>query len=272
MPRPCDLCAATDFRVWDTKNGIDVIVCNACGMGRSEVPEDYEAVMAEYYDGSYYAKMGYDRDEQAWVRRARRWVGHLGELRRPPGNLLDIGCSTGNCLQAATDLGWKAYGTDISAHALARSQERGFEVFASFHPDEFPDWLPLLDAATASHVLEHLPDPVGYLRALRERMKPGGVMYAQLPNFAKILRQGPSVPYAAPPEHAQFFTFETAQRTFEKAGWRVVPHPKVRPHFIGRRLWLWVPELVYEFPRQAARGFLTVTGRLDCMHIFARVD
>jgi 2-polyprenyl-3-methyl-5-hydroxy-6-metoxy-1,4-benzoquinol methylase len=270
MPRPCDLCGGQDFRVWDTHNRIDVIICTACGMGRAEVPDNYETAMEERYDEAYYKSMTYNRRWRFRVGRARRWIGYLGEIRRPPGNLLDIGCSLGYYLHAARQLGWTAYGTDISPHAVEQTKSHGFEAFHSYHPDGFPDWLPPLDAVTAAQVVEHLQDPVGYLRALKQRMAPGGIIYVQLPNFQKLMNQGPAVPYVGPPEHAQFFTMDAARRTLEKAGWEVVGYPKLRPHYVGARLWRWIPELLFEYPREATREANTLNGKLSNLHVFAR--
>jgi len=53
------------------------------------------------------------------------WLRYVQELRRPPGVLLDIGCSMGYYLDAAQRLGWTAYGTDVSRHALKETQRGG---------------------------------------------------------------------------------------------------------------------------------------------------
>lgn len=272
MPRPCDLCGADDFRLWDVHNSIDVIICNECGMGRAEVHETYATDIEERYDEDYYKAMSYDRKWRFRVLRAERWIAYLSEIRQPPGNLLDIGCSMGYYLHAAKKLGWTPYGTDISKHALQRTRENGFQAFWSVHPDDFPDWLPPLDAVTASHVVEHLQDPIGYLRALRDRMAPDGIAYIQLPNFQKLLNQGPDVPYVGPPEHAQFFTLPRARHTLLKAGWEIVHPPKVRRRYIGRRLWRWIPELLWQYPREAIRERATLKGTLSNLHLFARAS
>ncbi len=269
MPRPCDLCGGDSFRRWDVHNNIDVLICDACGMGRSEVQETYATDIESRYDEDYYKEMTYDRRWRFRVGRARRWIGYLSELRQPPGSLLDIGCSMGYYLHAARQLGWTPYGTDISRHAIEQTRQRGFEAFWSVHPDGFPDWLPPLDAVTAAQVVEHFQDPIGYLRALRNRMAPGGVMYIQLPNFRKLLKQGPAVPYVGPPEHAQFFTLDTARKTLELAGWELLRPPKIRWRYLRARPWLWLPELLMESPREVIRDSITTNGMLSNLHLFA---
>jgi len=268
--RPCIICGGRAFRHWDTRKGIDVVICTQCGHGRAEVPQTYAADAEEQYTEEYFRSMWYDRKWRFRVGRAKRWLRYNGEMRRPPGNLLDIGCAMGYYLAAARDLGWTPYGTDISRHALKVSQDGGFEVFWSTHPADFPDWLPPLDVVTAAQVVEHFYDPVDYLRALLSRMAPGGITYLQLPNFQKILNCGPRRGYMGPPEHAQFFTLGTARRALVKAGWRLVDYPKTRPGYIANRPWLWIPELLYQMPRELIRERNTANGRLTNMHLFAQ--
>jgi len=271
MPDPCIICGGQDLRHWDTKKGIPVLKCCGCGHGCAAMPEEGVPDAQAQYDGEYYAGMGYDRKWRFRVGRAERWLAYIGEIKPPPGDMLDVGCSLGPYLEAARRLGWTAYGTDVSRHALGVCEEKGFRAFWSMHPDDFPDWLPPLDVVTATHVVEHFPDPVGYLQALRGRMKPGAVLYVQLPNFARILRRGPGKPYFGPPGHLQFFTPDTARRALEMAGYEAIPIPRLRPRYIGRRLHQWLPEVLYQCPREALREAQTRSGKLSNMHLFGRV-
>jgi 2-polyprenyl-3-methyl-5-hydroxy-6-metoxy-1,4-benzoquinol methylase len=270
MPRPCDLCGSSNLRRWDTQHGIDVLICDDCGMARAEVPEGYAEEAEELYDANYYKGMEYDRKWRFRQRRAKRWIHYLEEYRQPPGNLLDIGCSMGYYLFAAKTLGWTPFGTDISHHAVAETEKLGFRAFWSVHPSDFPDWLPPLDAVTATHVVEHFQDPVDYLRALRERMAPGGVVYIEVPNFQKILRRGPKVPYVGPPHHAQFYTLNTLKGIVGKAGWTVLPSPRVRRRYASACPHRWLPELLVHCPRESMREHNARSGFLSNLHIFAR--
>lgn len=270
MIQSCMVCGGTSMRYWDTHKGIDVFICEGCGHGVSDMPPGLSDEAGEIYDGEYYAAMSYDRKWRFRVGRAARWMRYLMELRRPPGHSLDIGCSLGYYMAAAQRLGWTPHGTDISQHALQVSRERGMDVFYSRHPDEFPKDLPPLDIVTAAQVVEHFPDPIDYLMALKAKMAPGGLIYIQIPNFMKLIRQGPQAPYVGPPEHVHFFTLDTAHAALEKAGWELVRPPIIRPSTIGWRLWMWIPELIYEMPREIIREPITRNGKLSNMHLFAR--
>jgi len=269
--RPCQLCRGESFRLWDTRDGADIVVCEGCSFGRAEMSAQELANVHEVYDDSYHSERGWAESFDRQVRRYRHWLGYLTQMHGGPGTLLDIGCSLGYTLVAAQGLGWQVWGTDISRKAVEETQARGFQAFESMHPRTFPDTLPLLDAVVMAAVVEHLPDPFDYLSALRERMAPGGLAYIYVPDFSAILRRGPRVHYVGPPNHLWYFTRKNMARTLELSGWEMVRPPLVRPRAIGPRLQEWIPELLFQMPREALRPWLSDHGYLTNLHAFARV-
>lgn len=67
------------------------------------------------------------------------------------------------------------------------------------------------DVFLCSHVLEHLPDPVGFLRAVRPCVNPDGIFLGLVPINER----------AANPHHLQVVTEETAKTWAEAAGYEV---------------------------------------------------
>jgi SAM-dependent methyltransferase len=69
-------------------------------------------------------------------------------------------------------------------------------------------------------VLEHLVDPVGALSNAAQLLKPGGVMFVEVPNNeSAIARQsGLSWEHMDVPRHVNFFTLDTLQATATAAG------------------------------------------------------
>lgn len=67
------------------------------------------------------------------------------------------------------------------------------------------------DVFLCSHVLEHLPDPVGFLRAVRPCVNPDGIFLGLVPINER----------AANPHHLQVVTEETAKKWAEAAGYEV---------------------------------------------------
>ncbi|MFL6775080.1 MAG: class I SAM-dependent methyltransferase [Sphingomicrobium sp.] len=124
-------------------------------------------------------------DQQHWWFLARRRILEklIGSMVRPPkkARILEVGCGTGHNLAMLKRFGKvEASELDPSARALASKRLRG-QVKEARLPDlsmferEAYDLVALLD------VLEHVPDDLGSLRAIRKRLKPGGALLLTVP-------------------------------------------------------------------------------------------
>jgi SAM-dependent methyltransferase len=80
------------------------------------------------------------------------------------------------------------------------------------------------DAATLSHVIEHVPDPVALLREIGRILKPGGRLVVTTPN-SKSLGHGWFQRYwigLDPPRHLNIFTLSALRECANRAGLHVV--------------------------------------------------
>lgn len=100
--------------------------------------------------------------------------------------LLDVGCSSGGFLRTLRDGPWTLYGIEISPdEARKAGQSSGAEVFvgtvldAQFVPESF-------DVITAFHFLEHAHRLKEVVGKLWEWLKPGGIIYIQVPNIESV--------------------------------------------------------------------------------------
>lgn len=104
------------------------------------------------------------------------------------GRVLDVGCGTGFLLEAlARDGRWHGVGVDLSPDSVGLARDRlarlgaadrlDARVGSAYEPPEGP-----FDLVTLTDVLEHLEDPRACLRALRERLAPGGLLVVSTPN------------------------------------------------------------------------------------------
>lgn len=80
-------------------------------------------------------------------------------------SILDVGCGYGERLDAAAELGWKCFGTQISAHARGIAQERlGGRAYIT---EEIEDLIPHeFDVVLILGVIEHLADPYALFYSL----------------------------------------------------------------------------------------------------------
>jgi 2-polyprenyl-3-methyl-5-hydroxy-6-metoxy-1,4-benzoquinol methylase len=103
---------------------------------------------------------------------------------RVPPTILDIGCATGALLASLRERGWHVTGVDISL-PQAEYARREWDLDIRTQPLEenhFPS--ASFQAVLASHLIEHLNDPVSLIREVYRILLPGGCFYVTTPNIA----------------------------------------------------------------------------------------
>jgi len=99
------------------------------------------------------------------------------------GRMLDLGCGDGTVLWLAREDGWQVRGVELfPEHATLVHESLGFEVDVS-DITAYQGVKEAWDCVVLTHVLEHLPDPVGALIKIRGLLKPGGVGVLEFPNI-----------------------------------------------------------------------------------------
>lgn len=141
-----------------------------------------------------------------------------------PGTLVDIGCGDGSFLRAMADRGWQVSGVDFDAEAVALIRTR-YRLDVQVGTAE---WLVAngrkYDVVTASHVLEHVLDPIEFLRKCRQLLRPGGRVILRTPNCASFGHRmfGRAWRGLEPPRHLQLFTISSLAACGRAAGLRAV--------------------------------------------------
>jgi glycosyltransferase involved in cell wall biosynthesis len=116
---------------------------------------------------------GFDSSHQ----RVLTWLRH-----RPPGRLLDLGCSDGQFSAKVRELGNEVTGVDIEK--LDGVGERVDRFVEADLEEGIPsDVGEPYDLVLAADVLEHVKQPDVLLREAAEHLRPGGTIIASVPNF-----------------------------------------------------------------------------------------
>jgi SAM-dependent methyltransferase len=149
----------------------------------------------------------------------------IDRLQPGGGELLDVGCGPGNFLLALRLLlpQWRGAGVEPGAHAARSARQRGLDVEQA--------WLESArlaerawDAVTLWNVLEHLPDPLEALVAIRRLLRPSGVLYLAVPMAdswdARVL--GPYWMGWELPRHFVVFSRDTLRALLGRAGFAIV--------------------------------------------------
>ncbi|MCW3067366.1 MAG: hypothetical protein JWN32_4538 [Solirubrobacterales bacterium] len=236
--RPCPLCGGRRARRRWREGAFDYAGCVRCGAFFADVEERrYEELRHNVWDDET------PSDDALRFYGDARARAHLAFLRRcrPFGGrrLLDVGCGMGFFLERASVDGWDSWGCEPSpwwAEAAGRRVGAG-RVFRG-RVEDMAERRAEFDLVTAWDVLEHVFDPLPFLRRIAELLAPGGRLFLRTPNLAYVLpvyrarrRLGHRVELG-PTNHVVYFSARTLRRALSDAGlapqrWLALPPPQV---------------------------------------------
>lgn len=215
---PCPVCDGQDFTHLFDKGGEPFVRCAGCGLVLINPRPPYAAIRAGY-DSAYSA--GYTRKAQSKVIRARKRVARVG---RAGGRWLDVGCSAGFVVKAATEAGFEAWGVDIEAGGIAYGEnELGLSRLAcgTLEEQHYPDGH--FDVISAYDVIEHVPDLNRFVAELERLLAPGGVIDIGTPDLGhwRVPRALSDWQELKPSEHLYYFDRATLARLLARHGLRI---------------------------------------------------
>lgn len=193
--------------------------------------------------GRYYGEtFGSERHLQGQRVNARVNFIVLGRLLdlRAVSSLLDVGTGYGFLLRTLRDRhGIDVHGVELSEQESAHARDRldldvrtRPLVEAGFDPDSF-------DAVISLEVIEHLLQPVAFIRELAAYVRPGGVVVIGTDNFESAAARalGERLPKWIPHTHVSHFGPVTLRRGFAEAGLNVEREASYTPwDLYARRL------------------------------------
>jgi 2-polyprenyl-3-methyl-5-hydroxy-6-metoxy-1,4-benzoquinol methylase len=234
---PCPLCGRQDgplvVRGTDRELGLpgkfSVIRCIGCRLLRTD-PRPTLDTMGSYYPESYapyelQTASTTAKPAPSWLRsRAARIFDARDHALPPvgPGRLLELGCASGQFLEAMATRGWEVRGIEPSAAAAAHARARGLEV-ANVQVEKASDPEGRFDLIAAWMVLEHLHHPVRVLARLREWVAPSGWLVLSVPNAASLERKifGRNWYALQLPRHLYHYEPSTLTQLLAGGGWEV---------------------------------------------------
>jgi 2-polyprenyl-3-methyl-5-hydroxy-6-metoxy-1,4-benzoquinol methylase len=111
----------------------------------------------------------------------------LRVLHPARGKVLEVGSSLGFTLQAFRREGWDVMGVEPDRNAWRYATQKMDipTINGTLEVSELPQ--EDFDVAVMLHVVEHVPDPIGTLRALHKVLKPGGHLVLETPRFDSLV-------------------------------------------------------------------------------------
>ena len=125
--------------------------------------------------------------------RVRLFTSALTPNVPPGGQVLDLGCGTGELARVLASAGWPVTACDISEQMLGRAivrDEAGTVEWVLLDPAwrVLPFERASFDAITASSLLEYIDDPGAVLRECARLLRPGGVVLCTVPDMTHPVR------------------------------------------------------------------------------------
>lgn len=218
----CPICSCRESFGRYNKLGFSIVVCEACAFvyTNPRVSEEaYKRVLTNSRSSYFWAK---HQETPAVVEFNKQQYQFFFSLfdGLNQGVYLDIGASTGICLDLAREKGFATAAIEWNETARDVLRGKGHKVFCDW--DSFGDskceWISFYE------VLEHQHDPKAFLVKVWEALAPGGVVTLSVPNvnsFACLL-MGEAANSIDGFQHLNYFSEKSLSTMFLEQGFSLV--------------------------------------------------
>lgn len=187
----CRLCGSKDIFKIQTKirnlntDAVSVFGCRECGVQYLH-PFPNESDLAAYYSDCYreeyetqqfYNKDVLDQFHEEQLPEATVRVERVRSFLSADDDILEIGCATGYFLKSAQPYVKGVYGAEWDTRNGEYAGALGIDVRKN--PDDHGK---KFDKIFMYHVLEHISDPIDYMRRLKSCVSDEGTVFVEVPN------------------------------------------------------------------------------------------
>jgi len=217
------LAVTSDCRSWENK--FVVGICPRCGLVQKVIDESWKESTKRIYSTYDLYHQSIDRSEQlifdqdigaALPRSEVMFRNFFRKFKIPEsGRFLDLGCGTGPTLKAFSGQvqNWSLFGFD--PHLPDRERVLKIPNVCDVYEGELADIDSTFDLITAVHVLEHVTNPLSFLKSMRERMHEHSLAILQVPYF-------PDSPFDISIfDHCSHFSKQSIETLFARAGLQI---------------------------------------------------
>ncbi len=255
----CAVCGAEEhdllFESGDRRHPLPgtfaMVRCRACRHVYLNPRPDPET-LPMYYPEEYSPHCLGSRWRRRLTQALRRAEARSFARRLPSGAiLLEVGCASGDSLEALRHWGVHAIGVEPSPRAAAAARAKGLDVRCGVLED-VPLEQDRLDAIMMRAVLEHVPDPLGDLARAHALLKPGGLLLLGTDNCAGLDCRlfGQDWYGFDVPRHLNLFSPESLGAVLERVGFS---EPEVRYTLVPTH---WIVSLRYRLERRFGKSRL----------------
>lgn len=195
----------------------------------------------EFYDNKYRSNYEDQNPEDLWkesLPEARKRVTRFQNLFTKDTRIMEIGCASGFFIYEVRPQVKTAIGVELTKAYVHYANSKGLDVRESL--DEIsPE---SCDLIFMFHVLEHIHDPIEFLKAVKKKLSPGGKLIIEVPNVNDILvstyKINRHLDFYWEIAHNYYFSKETLGIVLEKAGYRYEMYPLQRYDLSNHMYWM----------------------------------
>jgi 2-polyprenyl-3-methyl-5-hydroxy-6-metoxy-1,4-benzoquinol methylase len=224
--RDCPVCHENHEQFLFIKDGGTHVKCTSCDMIYLN-PVFKDENLENHYRNNHDCQSEIATNESEFYTALYTKGLHALQAVTLKGNILDIGCSSGNFLDIALKNGWKTYGVELNEKEASYAIQKGHTVYNTLLQNVA--FTEKMDAVSLWDVFEHLKDGRAYLNQIKELLSENGVIFLQIPSAdslaAKILQEKCQMFDGI--EHVNLYSYKALEKLSHECGLKILSHETV---------------------------------------------
>lgn len=198
----------------DSEKGVDIILyqCENCGLVQATgepVPYYKDVIRATSVSG----EMRSFRLEQ--------FGSFIENFDLHGKRILEVGAGTGDYLSIMSEINPETYGLEHNEESVQVAEIKGLKMIQGFIENEnYRVSGDLFDGFFIMNYLEHIPEPVQFLKGISNNLSENGVGIIEVPNFDMMIRENLFTEFIQ--DHLSYFTKDSLQELIEISGFELL--------------------------------------------------
>lgn len=227
----CPICGYNQnifVRKW--AKGYDALKCRNCNLIFASPMKGLNSIYDQAYEegNEYNVYLEMAKTLKIKGRRALGWpyktlLRYIKNKDLCGETIFEVGCGCGHFIYLMNSLGYESNGCDISSSAcrVAKGMFNLDIINSEFNEATIDE--KTLDMVIAFELIEHLEDPLKFLKVVQSKLKHGGYLFLSTPNAeTKWPVQWQQEKTVFPPFHLTIFSKKSLSVVAEKVGFEVV--------------------------------------------------
>jgi len=214
--------------------------CDQCGFVFLH-PRMTPEAEKEFYEKTYRSTYVKQDPEKLWetsLPEAKDRASRFKGLYTKNSRVLEIGCASGYFLFSVREYVKSVVGVELTSDYVKYARGRGLDVMESL--DEVPD--NSCNLIFMFHVLEHIEDPIHFLKEVKRKLSHSGKLIVEVPNVNDILVSTYKIKnhldFYWEIAHKYYFSKDSLKQVINRAGYRVEIHPLQRYDLSNHMHWM----------------------------------